>query len=445
MTTMATEDARQVHEVIDGGGLYFSRMATAGQFAFLGGVAADASGGLAAEAQVAPPYAISPPAHVVKQTTYLFDRYKELLEGVGSDINQFVQVEQHIPYKVYADGYIDTSRGPGFMEKGRPTSALLATGDLGPQGCVINPTGIAVIPGEGFAKEIPSATDGYVESLTKDEYGDTYAEEGPFNEIVTAGAYVFTVGDLANDWVLGDVHQEAKISPAVWWGNEIRNETEFILRRLAGWLERTGTSLENVVHVSVYLTEMADLFELDRSWKKVFGDALPGRTVIPCRGLGQPRIERTGLTHADKALKTEFIARSIRPGFGVEKEIVSTRAGGALPEAEAVKAGPLLWISGQHATDADGKLATGPETASQLEYLFGRLAEICEAGGSGLDQLVRIRAFLADPADAPAVYAALKRAIPNDPPTVVVTGVPGPMPYPGATVLVDGVANVPVA
>jgi enamine deaminase RidA (YjgF/YER057c/UK114 family) len=432
---------RQVRDVVDGGGVYFSRMATAGPYAFLGGVAVDDTGTLAGAARVGPPYGISPPAHAVAQTAYIFDRYKEALESVGSGVNEMLQVEQHIPRKVYADGYIDTSRGKGNMDRGRPTSALLQTGELLPHGCVINPTGIALIPGGGLKKEIPSATGGYHESLTREEYGDTYAEEGPFNEIVTGGGYVFTVGDIANDWEINAIPESVAVKQSIWWGSEIRNETTFLLGRLRGWLEKAGTSLDNVVHVSVYLIDMGDLFELDREWKRIFGDNLPGRTVIPCRGLGQPRFEGDALGHRENAVKTEFLARSIVPGDGLEKEIVSTGAEQLLPEPEAVKAGPLLWVSGQYAGGADG-LSSRADTASQLEYLFGRLDEICRAGGSSLDQLVRVRVFLADERDTFLVYAALKNAVPSDPPTVVVTQVPGPFPVPGATVMMDAVAQV---
>lgn len=438
---MAT-GTRQAHDVVDGGGLYFSRAVTAGPYVFLGGVAVDDSGALARDAQVRPPYGLSPQAHVVAQTEYIFDRYKETLEGLGSGINEMLQVEQHIPRKVYADGYIDTSRGKGYMDRGRPSSALLQTGELLPDGCVINPTGIALIPGGDLKKEIPSATGGYHESLTQKDYGETYAEEGPFNEIVTGGGYVFTVGDIANDWAINQIPEGVRVKESIWWGNEIRNETNYLLGRLRDWLERVGSGLENVMHVSVYLIDMADLYELDREWKRIFGDSLPGRTVIPCRGLGQPRFEGENLGHADNAVKCEFIARSIRPGHGIEKEVVSTGAEPLLPEPEAVKAGPLLWISGQYAGGADG-LRSGADTASQLDYIFGRLDEICRAGGTSLDQLVRVRAFLADERDSYLVYGALKNAVPSDPPSVVVTSVPGPFPIPGATVMMDAVAHVP--
>ena len=432
---------RTAHDVVDGGGLYFSRAVSAGPFVFLGGVAADEEGGVAKDARVLPPYAVSDPAHVVSQTAYIFSGYRQRLEALGSGINEMVQVEQYIPHKLYADGYIDTSRGEGFMDRGRPSSALLATGDLMPPGCVINPTGIAVIADGETKKEIPGATSGYHESLGRETYGATYAEEGPFNEIVTAGGYVFTVGDIANDWETESIAEGVRVSDRIWWGNEIRNEAEFLLARLQGWLEKVDSGLENLVHVSVYVIDIGDLFELDRVWRKAFPENPPARSVIPVRGLGAPRLEAAGLGHAQDAVKTEFIAQSIRPGFGLQREVVSSGEEPLLHESEAVRAGNLLWISGQYAGGVEG-LRSKPHTADQLEFLFGRLDATCRAGGSSLDRLVRLRAFLSDPAEAPLVYGALKQAIPSAPPTVMVTGVPGPFPIPGATVMLDGVAEV---
>lgn len=340
MATADTVGTRQVQDVVDGGGLYFSRAVTAGPYVFLGGVAADDSGRIAPEARVGPPYEASPPAHVVAQTTYIFNRYKEMLESLGSGINEMLQVEQHIPRKVHADGYLDVSRGKGFMDRGRPSSALLQTGELMPRGCVINPTGIALIPNGDVKKEIPSATGGYHESLTQKEYGETYAEEGPFNEIVTGAGYIFTVGDIANDWSINAIPDTVRVKESIWWGNEIRNETAFLLERLRGWLERVDSGLDNVVHVSVYLIDMADLYELDREWKRIFGDNLPGRTVIPSRGLGQPRFEAENLGHAQNAVKCEFIARSIGPAEGPQEGDREHRIGAASPGARGSEGRP---------------------------------------------------------------------------------------------------------
>ena len=138
----------------------------------------------------------------------------------------------------------------------------------------------------------------------------------------------------------------------------------------------------------------------------------------------------------------ESMCQSIRPGFGVEKEVVSTDAETLSHDSEAIRARPLLWISGQLAGDADG-LRTAPDTPSQLAYIFRRLDDICQAGGTTVQNLLRLRAYVTDVRDTYAVYSALKAAVPSDPPCVAITGVPGPLQVPGCSVIVDAVAYVP--
>lgn len=433
-----TVGGRTVHGRVDGNGIYCSRMVSAGPYVFLASAALDENGRFADKARVPPPYHLSPSAQVRRQTQYIFERYKEGLASLGSSVNDIVQVEQYIQLKAHADGYLETSRGPGFMERGRPGSALIETGDFVPEGCVVNPTGIAVIRGEGIEKEILGT--GGQDPGKRPEFGEAYAEEPVYNEIVTAGGYVFTVGDWSSDYETG-IHPDVKVADWIWWGNEARNEANFVFKCLDERLQAAGTSLANAVHATVFLIDLADQYEVDEVWRKWLPDAPPARTVIPVRGLGAPRREGAR-SHAEGAMKMESMFQSIRPGFGIEKEIVSTGAEMLGHESEAVKAGPLLWTSGILAGDRNG-LATAPDTPSQVMHIFGRLAEICEAGGTSLSNLVRLRAYVTDVRDAYGVYAALKAVTSDDPPCVAVTGVPGPLQVPGCSIVVDAVAYVP--
>jgi enamine deaminase RidA (YjgF/YER057c/UK114 family) len=435
-TTQGT--GRVVRGLVDGDGLYSSRVAAGGPFIFLASPAVDETGRFAEGARVLPPYHLSPSAQVRQQTRYIFERYKDELAALGSSVNEIVQVEQYIQHKSHADGYLETSRGTGFMERGRPGSALICTGDFLPEGCVVNPTGIAVAPGDGVAKEI--LTPGAQDPGKRPEFGEAYAEEPVYNEVVTAGPYVFTVGDWSSDYETG-IHPDVKVADWIWWGNEARNEANFIFRTLAQRLEASGSSLANAVHATVFLVDLADQYEVDLAWRRWIPAAPPARTVIPVRGLGAPRWEGAR-THREGAMKMETMFQSIRPGFGVEKEVVSTGADPLGYESEAVKAGPLLWTSGLLAGGRDG-LLSAPDAPSQLRHIFGRLAEVCEAGGTSLANLLRVRAYLTDVRDTFAVYAALREVVDSDPPCVVVTGVPGPLQVPGCTVVADAVAFVP--
>jgi len=429
---------RIVVDQVDGNGIYCSRLAAGGPFVFMAGVSVDESGAFADDAVVPAPYHLSPSAQVRYQTQSIWDRYRRGLEQLGSSCSDVVQVEQYISRKAHADGYLEVSRGPGFMERGRPGSALIATGDFAPYQCVVNPTGIAVIPQEGYKKAIGGT--GEQDPGKRPEFGDAYAEEPVYNEIVTAGDYVFTVGDWSSDYATG-IRSDVKADDWIWWGNEARNETNFILKTLATRLENARTSLANTVHCTVFLVDLADLYEVDLVWKKFFPTDPPARTVIPIRGLGTPRAEGPS-THAEGAMKMESMFQSVRLSNKTSRDIVSTGATILGHESEAIRAGHLLWTSSLIAGNESG-LVTSPDIQSQLTYLFARLRDICEAGKTSLDNLLRLRAYVTNPEDSYAIYAQLKQAVPSDPPAVCITSVPAPLQVPNATVMLDGVVFVP--
>lgn len=92
------------------------------------------------------------------------------------------------------------------------------------------------------------------------------------------------------------------------------------------------------------------------------------------------------------------------------KEIISTdKAPGAIgPYSQAIKAGGMLFCSGQIPIDpATGEFVPGGVT-EQTEQVFRNLIAVLEAGGSSLDGVVKTTVFLADMGDFAAmndVYA----------------------------------------
>ena len=430
--------SRHVAGPIDGNGLYQSRMARGGDWFFMASPPVDEQGRIPPEVEVPAPYTLSPSAHVRNQTRYVFERYGELLEGLGATFQQVAQVEQYIQWKSHADGYLEVSRGPGFLEWNRPSSALMETGDFIPDGMVVAPSAFGFVPRPGFReKEIRSTGLSYARKYP--EFGPSYTHEAPFSEVVLAGPYVFCT-IWASDYETG-VHPDVVLPDWVWWGQEIRNEALWGMDALRRKLETGGTSIENAVHCTVLLVEIEDLYELDLVWGEAFGDNPPARTVTPVRGLGAPRWEGAK-HHTEGAMKMEIQFRSIRPGHGTVKEIIEVEGGQLGIDPAAVKAGDLLWTSSQFAGGVKG-LATAPDASSQVDFLFRRLGDICEAGGTSLDQLLRLRAYVSDPNDGYAVYEGLRKYVPADPPCVVVAGVPGPLQVPGCTVMMDAVAYAP--
>jgi enamine deaminase RidA (YjgF/YER057c/UK114 family) len=429
---------RFVRGLVDGNGLYFSRMAGGDNWFFLSSQAVDERGRVPDAARAPAPYTLSPSANVRGQSRYILEQYGALLEDVGASFQSITQVEQYIQWKAHADGYLETSRGPGFLEVNRPSSALMETGEFIPDGTVVVPTAIGFIPGNGLTeKEIRSSGLSYARKYP--EFGPSYAKEAPFSEVVLAGPYVFCT-IWASDYETG-VHPKVRLPDWIWWGNEIRNEAVWGVEALQKKLEAGDTSIDNVVHCTVLMLDISDLYELDLIWEEAFGDNPPARTVTPIRGLGAPRWEGAR-RHSENAMRMEIQVRSIRPGYGVEKRVFQKDDLQLGHEPRAVQTGNLLWISGQFAGNAGG-LLTADDAGSQVDFIFQRLQSICEEAGTSLDQLLRLRAYVVNPRDGYAVYSGLRTYVPANPPCVCVTGVPGPLQVPGCTVMMDAVAYVP--
>ena len=82
-----------------------------------------------------------------------------------------------------------------------------------------------------------------------------------------------------------------------------------------------------------------------------------------------------------------------------------------LPFSAAVRAGPMIYLSGQLGTDSTGRLVPGgigPETVQALANIRALLA----AQGSGMEGVVKCTAMLADMAEWPAMNVEYAQAFP---------------------------------
>lgn len=70
------------------------------------------------------------------------------------------------------------------------------------------------------------------------------------------------------------------------------------------------------------------------------------------------------------------------------------------------KTGTPVFISGQVAIDAEGKLVGENDAAAQTEQVFKNLQAVVEGCGGTLDDVVKITIFVTDPSYRPAVAAA---------------------------------------
>jgi 2-iminobutanoate/2-iminopropanoate deaminase len=125
-----------------------------------------------------------------------------------------------------------------------------------------------------------------------------------------------------------------------------------------------------------------------------------------------------------------------------EKEAVRTEEAPApfqgAPYSQAIKAGGLVFVSGQVALVPGATEPVGSDVGEQTEQVFANLRAILEAAGSGLDRVVKTTVYLRDLDDFQAMNDVYRTHVGEVPParaTVEVSALPS-----GALVEVDAIA-----
>jgi 2-iminobutanoate/2-iminopropanoate deaminase len=115
-----------------------------------------------------------------------------------------------------------------------------------------------------------------VETLTP---SNTPTPIGPYNHIAKVGRFI-TIGATAG------------VDPATGQlaGPDVGSQTRQILDSFKVMLEAVGSDLGHIVHVSVFLKEMADFEAMNAAYVERIGDHRPARTVIGVRELPKPGV-----------------------------------------------------------------------------------------------------------------------------------------------------------
>ena len=124
----------------------------------------------------------------------------------------------------------------------------------------------------------------------------------------------------------------------------------------------------------------------------------------------------------------------------MEKETCSTkRAPAAIgPYSQAVRAGNLIFLSGQLPIDVEtGRLEEG-SVARQTEMILGAVGNILEDAGSSIDRIVKVTVYMTDLDKFGEMNEVYARFFPVDPPARSAVGVKS-LPK-GAAIEIEAVA-----
>jgi 2-iminobutanoate/2-iminopropanoate deaminase len=100
------------------------------------------------------------------------------------------------------------------------------------------------------------------------------AAVGPYSQAVKAGAFVFSAGQLGIDPATGKFAQGG-----------IEAQTRQALTNLQAILEAAGTSVANVVKVTVFLHRMDDFAAMNGVYRTFFTEAPPARSAVAVKDL----------------------------------------------------------------------------------------------------------------------------------------------------------------
>lgn len=127
----------------------------------------------------------------------------------------------------------------------------------------------------------------------------------------------------------------------------------------------------------------------------------------------------------------------------VEREAISAPEAPAAvgPYVHAVRAGGLLFCSGQIPLDPRTGDLVGATAADQVGRCLENLAAVCNAAGATLGDAVRLSVYLTDMGSFSAVNEVYESFFESDPPARVTIGVAA-LPR-GAKVEVDAVVALP--
>src|SRR3954468_23135036 len=369
-----------------------------------------------------------------KEALRIFENIDAVLTAAGTDRANLVRTDQYYTTVKAVPPYQQVRRE--FLRGRIPPSTSIAQQGLLLPGADMNIQAMAAIPEQGFTVEHHKhaqlkgrPTSGYSPALTVGDF------------IFIPGITSLAVGDEPRR--NGVAAAALMAEGAQWGGQPIKLETQFIItQRMAASLALAGATLDDVVHAQVYLADREDYSAFNEAWTRHFGEAGAGVSIIPC-------IEH-GLAPYDGKIEINVIAA--KPGSAAHRRHVDAGVATAFRhQPQAVKAADLLFIPALMAADRDGLVGSvdprqpyfSSSPAEQAEVIIDNMARLCAAAGTSLANVVRLLMFHTDIGDFYPVYKTWERKLGGRPLPFSAVEVPGPLPVPGATVMMEAWVYAP--
>lgn len=228
--------------------------------------------------------------------------------------------------------------------------------------------------------------------------------DAPYSRAVKAGGFVYLSGTLAQD-----------DSGAIAGRGDVGAQTRRVLERMRDVLIAAGSSLEQVLSVTVYLRSAADFQAMNAAYRPFWPSDPPTRTtVITDLVLPDALIEVTMIAAPSGAERTIILPDGWVPSLN--------------PYSYAIRSGDTIFLSGLVSRNGRDNAAVAGDVGTQTRTVMQNASEILEAAGLSLANIVCARVYLPDAADFAGMNQAYREYFPSGFPAraTVKAGLAGP-------------------
>lgn len=317
-----------------------------------------------------------------EQVRQAFDNIETALEAADSGLSEMVHMTVWLADMRYAEEFVRL-RGE-ILGDDLTTSSLIGVRSLSDPNYLVEIEARAI------------TTDSPLEKTVVDVPGlrDPTDRGRSYRHAITVGDHVYLAGQVPVD----ENHEIASHD----FGDQVRATFDNIQTAL----EAAGSSLDDILHMSVWLRDIRREEEFVDVRGEILGDRpLSTDTLLATKGLGHPDYQ---LEIEVKALKSD----ADRPKEIVKvPELPSPVERGRSYEL-CVAAGDWVYLAGQVAFESDLSIPDG--FVPQTEKVFANIETGLAAAGSGLEDIVHMRVYPADIRFAPELHRTREQVLGQD-------------------------------
>jgi 2-iminobutanoate/2-iminopropanoate deaminase len=226
---------------------------------------------------------------------------------------------------------------------------------------------------------------------------------GPYSQATRAGGLIYVAGTLSQN-------AAGNIAPT----GDVKGQTKVVVERMGALLAAAGSSLEQVVAVTVYLKSASDFAAMNEAYRGFWTKDPPTRTTVV----------------ADLVLPDALVEMSmIAVPAGAERVVIhpSTWIKSPSPYSYAIRTGDTLFLSGLVSRNGRDNTVVPGDINVQTAAVLDNASELLKAAGMTLENVVSSRVYLPAASTFQQMNAVYRKYFTSAPPAraTVVAGLAG--------------------